>query len=99
MGIVFLAEDPQLRRQVALKAMLPTLAVNREARQRFIREAQAAAAVKHDHIVTIHQVAEAGGIPFLAMELLEGQSLHERLKGRTKLPVNEVIRIGAEIAA
>src|SRR5262249_25298012 len=53
MGVVFRAEDPQLRRQVALKAMLPALAANKSARQRFLREARAAASIKHEHIVTI----------------------------------------------
>ena len=99
MGTVFLAEDLQLNRHVALKAMLPALAMNAAARQRFLREAQAAAAVKHDHIVTIHQVGEERGVPFLAMELLDGQSLHDRLKDKAALPVSEIIRIGSEVAA
>src|ERR1051326_3348646 len=98
-GTVFLAEDLQLTRHVALKAMLPALAMNAAARQRFLREAQAAAAVKHDHIVTIHQVGEERGVPFLAMELLDGQSLHDRLKDKAALPVSEIIRIGSEVAA
>jgi serine/threonine protein kinase len=98
MGVVFRAEDPQLQRIVALKAMLPTLAVGGSARQRFLREARAAAAIKHDHIVTIHQVGEDRGVPFLAMEVLEGQPLDERLQRETKLPIEEVVRIGREIA-
>src|SRR5262249_9327437 len=79
MGVVFRAEDPQLARQVALKAMLPILAASSSARQRFLREARATAAIKHDHIVTIYQVGEDRGVPFLAMELLEGESLDMRL--------------------
>ena len=74
MGVVYLAEDPHLQRPVALKAMLPGFGASAEARQRFVREARAAAAVKHDHVVTIYQVGEDRGIPFLAMEFLEGQS-------------------------
>ena len=99
MGVVFQAEDPQLKRLVALKAMLPALAASAAARQRFLREAQAAAAVKHDHIVTIYQVGEDRGVPFLAMEFLEGESLDDRLKTGTAMPVAaEVLRIGREIA-
>jgi hypothetical protein len=80
MGVVFQAEDPHLRRFVALKAMKPYLAASASARQRFLREAQLTAAVKHDHIVTIHQVGEERGVPFLAMELLEGETLEQRLQ-------------------
>jgi serine/threonine protein kinase len=98
MGVVFRAEDPQLRRQIALKAMLPALAASASARQRFLREAQAAAAIKHDHIVTIHQVGEDRGAPFLAMEFLEGESLEARLRRGGKVPVPEALRIGREIA-
>jgi hypothetical protein len=98
MGVVFLAEDSLLKRPVALKAMLPGLGASNAARQRFLREAQSAAAIKHDHIVTIHQVGEDRGNPFLAMELLEGEPLDRRLQREGKLPPAEVLRIGREIA-
>src|SRR5262249_5905800 len=99
MGVVFRAEDPQLRRQVALKAMLPALAANKSARQRFLREARAAASIKHEHIVTIYQVSEDRGVPFLAMEFLEGESLDDRAKRMGQLPLAEALRIGREIAS
>ena len=98
MGVVFLAEDPQLRRQVALKVMRPDLAAVPLARERFLREARAMAAVKHDHIITIFLVSEEQGLPFLAMEFLEGRSLEQRLKAEYKLPLADVLRIGREIA-
>jgi serine/threonine protein kinase len=98
MGVVFRAEDPQLGRPLALKAMLPALAASDSARQRFLREARAAANIKHDHIVSIYQVGEDRGVPFLAMEFLEGESLDARLQREGKLPVDEVLRIGREIA-
>ena len=79
MGIVCLAEDMHLKRRVALKVMKPALAANTAARQRFLGEAEKTAAIKHDHIVTIYQVGNDRGIPFLAMELLEGEVLAERL--------------------
>jgi WD40 repeat protein/serine/threonine protein kinase len=98
MGVVFKAEDPGLQRPVALKAMLPGLASSGAAKQRFLREARAAAALKHDHIVTIHQVGEDRGAPFLAMEFLEGEPLDKRLDHEGKPPLAEVLRIGREIA-
>ncbi len=98
MGVVFRAEDPHLQRMVALKAMLPALAESEEARERFLREARAAAKLKHDHIVTIFQVGEDRGTPFLAMEFLEGEALVDRIKRESKMPLTEIIRIGREIA-
>jgi HEAT repeat protein len=98
MGVVYKAEDPHLDRAVALKAMLPGLGASAEARQRFLREAKAAAAVKHDYVVTIYQVGEDRGVPFLTMEFLEGEPLDHRLQREEKLPIAEVVRIGREVA-
>jgi hypothetical protein len=98
MGIVFRAEDPQLARLVALKAMLPALAASDSAKKRFLREGRSAAAIKHDHIVTIYQVGEDRGIPYLAMEFLEGEPLDRRLQRQGKVPLAEVLRIGREVA-
>src|SRR5262249_8770516 len=85
-------------RLVALKVMLPALAPSGAARERFLREARAAAALKHDHIVTIFQVGEDNGIPFLAMEHLEGESLEQRLQREGRLPLAELLRIGRAAA-
>jgi serine/threonine protein kinase len=100
MGVVFRAEDVQLRRPVALKALLPALAADPDARERFLREARAmaAAGLAHDNIVTLYQVGEARDIPFLAMELLEGESLEDRLRREDRLPPAEAVRIGREVA-
>jgi hypothetical protein len=98
MGVVFLAEDPQLKRLLAVKALKSTEATSAEARQRFLREAQAVAAISHDHVITIYQVGEANGVPFLAMPLLRGESLEERLQREGRLPLPEVLRIGREMA-
>jgi serine/threonine protein kinase len=98
MGVVFQAEDPRLKRAVAIKAMLPALAASASAGQRFLREAQAMAAVEHDHIVRVYQVDEDRGVPFLAMEFLKGEPLDERLRREQALPVPEVLRIGRETA-
>jgi serine/threonine protein kinase/formylglycine-generating enzyme required for sulfatase activity len=104
MGAVFLAEDSQLRRTVALKVMLPEQAKKPEAKERFLREARAAAAIEHDNIVTIYQVGEEHGIPYIAMQLLKGASLDDWLRAREKkqagpvLPVPQIVKIGREIA-
>ncbi len=88
MGVVFQADDPRLRRKVALKVMRPALANVEEYRRRFVREARLAAAIEHDHVVPIYQVAADGAVPYLAMKLLVGETLEDRLN-----------RIGAGLAA
>jgi serine/threonine protein kinase/regulation of enolase protein 1 (concanavalin A-like superfamily) len=99
MGLVFLAEDSLLARPVALKVIRPEIADAHGIAQRFTREARATAAIKHDHIVTIYQVGQENGVLFLAMELLTGLSLAQRLD-RGQIPsVELVLRIGREIAA
>jgi WD40 repeat protein/serine/threonine protein kinase len=98
MGVVFQAEDYQLQRLVALKVMKPTLAASDSARQRFLREARTTAAIEHDHIITIYQVGEDRGVPFLAMPFLKGETLDDRIRRESKLPLAEVLRIGREIA-
>ncbi len=80
MGIVFRAEDPLLRRPVALKVMKRSLSAGAEARRRFLREAQAVAALDHDHVVAIYQAGEDRGVLFLAMPLLRGETLADRLR-------------------
>ena len=99
MGVVFQAEDPHLRRLVALKVMRPSLAGSAEFHRRFLRKARLAAAIDHEHIVTVYQVGEDRGVPFLAMQMLRGQTLADRLE-RTggRLPLPEVLRIGRETA-
>ena len=99
MGMVFLAHDPKLDRRVALKVMLPRFAAHEGAKRRFLREARAAAKLNSDNIVRIYQVDEDRGIPFFAMELLEGAALDQFLKQGPRLTLAEVVRIGRETAA
>ena len=80
MGIVYKAEDSRLKRAVALKFLPPELTRDTEARERFILEAQAAAALSHPNICTIHEVGEAEGKSYIAMEFIEGRSLREKIK-------------------
>jgi serine/threonine protein kinase len=99
MGVVFEAQDIRLRRPVALKAMLPHIVLTVPgAGERFLREARAMAAIEHDHIVTVYQVGEENGVPFIAMQLLRGETLEKRLKREGKLPLAETLRVGREIA-
>lgn len=101
MGMVFQAYDPDLDREVAIKVIEPRLLGNEVARQRFCREARAAAAVSHDHIVAVHQVAEdeRSGLPYLVMQWVQGESLEQRLQREGKLPPALVARLGMQAAA
>jgi phosphate transport system substrate-binding protein len=98
MGMVFCAEDIHLQRLVALKVLRPELAKESVLRERFLREARAMAAIKSDYIVTVHQVDQASDLPFLAMELLEGQSLEDWLGQGQRPDLATAVRIGREIA-
>src|SRR5262249_46303550 len=80
MGVVLEASDPARGRRVAIKVLSPALASDLNARERFAREGRAAGAVRHEHVVTIHAVREAGGVPFLVMEYLAGGSLQQYLE-------------------
>jgi serine/threonine protein kinase len=97
MGIVYAARDERLERTVALKT-LSSFADNDTARQRFWREARAAASVNHPNVCQIHEIGEEAGTLFIAMELLEGESLADRLR-RGPLPVSEALPIALGMLA
>jgi serine/threonine protein kinase len=99
MGVVLKAYEPALHRLVAIKVMSPALAGSATARRRFTREAQAAAAVRHEHVVTVHGVHEVQELPYLVMQYNAGESLQERLDRGGPLEVVEVVRIGLQAAA
>ncbi|MFO0999441.1 MAG: bifunctional serine/threonine-protein kinase/formylglycine-generating enzyme family protein [Planctomycetaceae bacterium] len=99
MGAVYLAEDPQLGRRVAVKVMKKELAADSDARHRFLREARAMATVEHDNIMTIYAVGEDQGMPYLVMPVLKGETLDDRLRRESRLSADETRRIGEEIAA
>jgi WD40 repeat protein/tRNA A-37 threonylcarbamoyl transferase component Bud32 len=99
MGVVLKARDEALQRIVAIKIMAPQLAADATARKRFIREAQAAAAVRDEHVIDIHAVEESKGLPYLVMEYIQGDSLQDRLQQGSPLALEQVLRIGTQIAA
>ena len=97
MGVVYRAEDLSLGRLVALKFLSPHLSTDADAKLRFTHEAKAAAALNHPGICTVHDVGEAEGQPYLAMEYVEGESLKERI-ARGPLPISEALEIAAQVA-
>ena len=99
MGVVFKAYDPALSRNVAIKVLSASLASCGAARRRFLREARAAAAVVHEHVVSVFAVVETSGLPFLVMEYVPGRSLADRLDRDGSLGLAEILRIGMQTAA
>ncbi len=98
MGAVYLAFDERLQRQIAFKVMLPKFAANANAKDRFLREARAAARISSDHVVNIHEADEIDGTPYIALQLLQGYPLDEYLKKKGSPSLAQIIRIGKEMA-
>lgn len=99
MGVVLRAHEPKLSRTVAVKLLAPELALNPVAVQRFLREARAAAAVSHDHVVAIHSIDDESHPPLIVMEFIQGQSLQQKIDKVGALDVRSILRIGMQTAA
>lgn len=98
MGVVFKAFDTELNRPVAIKLLAPYLASSGPARKRFAREARAAAAVVHPHVVPIHNVETERESPFIVMQYVSGESLQARIDRVGALELCEILRIGMQVA-
>ncbi|MHB0948607.1 MAG: serine/threonine-protein kinase [Gemmatimonadaceae bacterium] len=98
MGIVYLAKDTRLKRRVAIKVLPPELAFRSEIRSRFLREAETAASLSHQHIVPIYGVDEVEGLVFFAMAYVDGDNLAKLLHEKGVLPIEDVRRITREVA-
>src|SRR5678816_4295864 len=98
MGIVYLARDVQLDRDVAIKVLPAHLALLTSARERFVQEARTAAGLSHPHIVPIHRVGEADGFVFFVMSYVEGETLGERLRTQGPMPPADAARVMREVA-
>ena len=99
MGVVYRAEHPRLGATVALKVMEPELAMNETFRERFVREARAAAQIKHPNIIPIYDAGEWHGDLYIAMRYIEGEELRSVLRKDGALPIDETCVIGTQIAS
>ncbi len=98
MGIVFKALEPALNRIVAVKVLAPELAASPQARERFLQEAQAAAAVIHDNVIVIHGVSTAQGLPYLVMPYIPGPTLQGRIEEAGLFSAGDIIKVGLQLA-
>ena len=100
MGLVLRAHDPELQRDIAIKVLAPALAASKTARERFMREARAAAAIDHENVLPIYSVDRTGELPYFTMPVVEGKSLQSHLDDRrSPLPIEEIVRIGSRVAS
>ncbi len=96
MGAVYAAIDTRLDRKLALKVMLPEYAFSPSARERFLREARAAAKITHDNVVTVYEADERDGTPYIAMQFLQGYPLDEYVKRKGSPSISQIVRIAKE---
>lgn len=98
MADVYRAHDPEIDRAIAIKVLKPELRGNAEVAARFLREARAAGALSHAGIVTIHDVGEAAGVPYIAMEILAGVPLDQHIAAHGALPLKTAVSLAAQVS-
>jgi hypothetical protein len=98
MGVVLRARDERVGREVAIKLLLRGREADEAARQRFLREGATLSKIRHHHVVAVHDAGESDGVPYLVLDLVEGESLHEKTARSGPLPPLEVAQLGAQIA-
>lgn len=99
MGIVYEALDTLLQRRVALKVLRPNLPTEQSARERFLREARAMASISHENVITIYQVGEDQSLSYMAMQLLDGETLDKALERPGYMPITDIVSIGKQVAS
>ncbi|MGH9902554.1 MAG: serine/threonine-protein kinase, partial [Pyrinomonadaceae bacterium] len=97
MGEVYLAQDTELGRTVALKVLPSDLALNEKSFQRFVQEAKAVSALSHPNIVTIHEIGQADGVHFIAIEYIEGVTLRTRMQ-RGAMTIPQLLDVASQVA-
>ena len=98
MGVVYRARDERLDREVAVKVLPPARFDDPAARARLVREAKAAAALNHPNVCTVHEVGEANGQAYIAMELVEGETLSARLAAAGRFALGQLLSYGRQLA-
>ncbi len=98
MGEVYLADDAQLGRKIALKVLLPDITANEDRMRRFEQEARAASALNHPNILTIHEIGETDSVHFMATEFVDGVTLHQHMS-RTRMKIGEVLDVAIQVAS
>src|SRR5205085_5236205 len=97
MGAVYKAHDEKLQRVVALKVLTPEAVAQEDRRRRFLQEARAASALNHPHILTVYEIGEADGKPYMVMEYVQGETLRQRLAARA-LDIKAALDIALQVA-
>jgi serine/threonine protein kinase/HAMP domain-containing protein len=99
MATVYKAHDPEIDRAIAIKVLKPEFARNEDYRVRFIREAKGAGTLSHPNIVTVYDVGEQNGLPYIAMEFVDGVTLAQWVERNPRVPLRQAVAIGAQLAA
>jgi serine/threonine-protein kinase len=99
MATVYKAHDPEIDRTIAIKVLKPELARNEDYRVRFIREAKGAGTLSHPNIVTVYDVGEQDGLPYITMEFVDGVTLAQWLERNPRLTLRQAVSIGAQLAS